>query len=365
MILLVFRIFIFLLGGYLVIIALSSTIKSLVLPRSAPDQLTRLVFLLIRRLFMLRLRRVTLYHEKDHIMAFFAPISLLTLVPVWLALVLIGYTGMFWATGSKTLFQALQMSGSSLLTLGFATTDSPWQTLLVYSEALIGLILIALLIAYLPTMYSAFSRREAAVTLLEVRAGQPPSAVEMILRYNRIQGLDQLTELWRTWEAWFAEVEESHTSHPALCFFRSPQPDHSWVTAAGAVLDAASLILSTVDVPNNPSAALCVRAGFLAFRHIVNYFDIPYNPSPYFPDIPISITRQEFDEACEQMSSNGIPLRPDRDQAWTDFAGWRVNYDSNLLALAAMTMAPEAPWSSDRAPKDIILPLLNRAKSFS
>jgi hypothetical protein len=359
------QIFIFFLGGYLVIIALSSAIKSLVLPRSAPDQLTRLVFLLIRRLFLLRIRRVTLYHEKDRIMAFFAPISLLTLVPVWLALVLAGYAGMLWATGNETIFQAFQLSGSSLLTLGFAITDNPWQTILVFSEALIGLILIALLIAYLPTMYSAFSRREAAVTLLEVRAGQPPSAVEIILRYHRIQGFGQLTELWRTWEAWFAEVEESHTSHPALCFFRSPQPHHSWVTAAGAVLDAASLILSTVDVLYDPAAALCIRTGFLAFRHIVNYFDIPYNPSPFFPDIPISISRQEYDEACEQLSSNGVPLKPDRDQGWMDFAGWRVNYDSNLLALAAMTMAPEAPWSSDRAPKDIILPLLNKARSFS
>ena len=117
-----------------------------------------------------------------------------------------------------------------------------------------GILLVALLIAYLPTLYSAFSRREQVVNMLEVRAGSPPSALEMLLRFHRNQGLDKLTDYWRVWEAWFADIEESHTSLAALVFFRSPQPEHSWVTAAGAVLDAASLTLSSVDIPRAPSA---------------------------------------------------------------------------------------------------------------
>ena len=92
---------------------------------------------------------------------------------------------------------------------------------------MIGLILVALLIAYLPTMYSAFSRREQAVNMLEVRAGSPPSASEMLMRFNRIHGLDKLADYWKIWEAWFADVEESHTTLPALVFFRSPRPENS------------------------------------------------------------------------------------------------------------------------------------------
>ncbi len=93
--------------------------------------------------------------------------------------------------------------------LYFKTQQS--RTLLSFSEALIGLIMVAMLMAYLPTMYAAFSRREQAVSMLEVRAGNPPSALEMLLRFNRIHGLDKLSDYWKTWEAWFADIEESHT----------------------------------------------------------------------------------------------------------------------------------------------------------
>jgi hypothetical protein len=115
------------------------------------------------------------------------------------------------------------------------------------------------------------------------------------------------------------------------------------------VLDSAALVLSAVDVPNQPQAALCIRAGYLALRRIAGYFVIPFHPDPHFPDEPISISRQEFDAICEQLASGGVPLKPDRDRAWQEFGGWRVNYDRPLLALCTLTMAPAAPWSSDRA----------------
>jgi hypothetical protein len=113
-------------------------------------------------------------------------------------------------------------------------------------------------------------------------------------------------------------------------------------------LDAAALMSSTVDIPRTPEAQLCIRAGFVALRHIADFFNIQHHPDPHFPDQPISISRQEFDEACDQMAAAGVPIKADREQAWQDFAGWRVNYDTVLLALAQLLMAPYAPWSSDR-----------------
>ena len=154
--------------------------------------------------------------------------------------------------------------------------------------------------------------------------------------------------LWVQWEQWFADIEESHTSLAALVFFRSPQPDHSWVTAAGAILDAAALLRSTLDVPHDAQADLCIRAGYLALRRIADYFNISYNRDPK-PGDPISINRDEFDAAYDQLAAANVPMKTDRDQAWRDFSGWRVNYDTVLLALAAITMAPYAPWSSDRS----------------
>lgn len=340
----------FLLGIALVIVTLFSVIETFVLPRSASDPIARTVFRSVRALFNIRMRFAHTYLEKDRVMAFFAPVSLLALLPVWSIIILIGYAGMFWGVSSSNLTDAFQISGSSLFTLGIAVSRGPVQMILELSEAVIGLIVITLLIAYLPTMYAAFSRRESAVTLLEVRAGSPPSVTQMLGRYHRIHGLPALGEQWRSWEVWFADIEESHTSLAALVFFRSPQPHHSWVIAAGAVLDTASVTLAVVDIPHDPQADLCIRSGFLALRRISDFFNILYNPDPHYPTDPISITRTEFDSVCEELASIGVPLKPDREQAWKDFAGWRVNYDYVLLSLSNLTMAPVAPWTSDRAP---------------
>jgi hypothetical protein len=339
---------VFLAGAGLVALTLRSAVRTFVLPRGANDPITRVAFRLLRRLFDLFVGRARTYTARDRILATYAPVGLLLLLPIWLTLVLLGFTAMFRAIGVASWYEAFRESGSSLLTLGFAPVSDLTQTLLAFAEAIIGLILIALLIAYLPTIYTAFARREAAVTLLEVRAGSPPSAIEMILRFNRIHGLGRLSEVWSAWETWFADIDESHTSLAALVFFRSPRPEHSWVTAAGAVLDAASLVNAAVDVPRDPQADLCIRAGYIALRRIADYFRISYDPDPR-PGDPISIGRDEFEAARDQLAEQGVPLKPDRDQAWRDFSGWRVNYDTVLLALAAITLAPYALWSSDRS----------------
>lgn len=343
------RVALFLLGAVVVTSTLISAVRTFVVPRGIPDHLTRIVFTSMRYLFHLRLEGARSYGTRDRIMAFYAPYSLLTLPAVWLALVLGGYTAMFWALDGHAWQTSLLTSGSSLLTLGFAASHNLATGFLAFSEAAIGLTLAALLIAYLPTMYAAFQRREAAVTLLETEAGSPPSAIEMLLRLHAIEQLERVRELWPGWQAWFADISESHTSLSALVFYRSPRPDRSWVTASGAVLDAASLVASTLALPRDPQAELCIRSGYLALRQIADLFQIEYDPDPHFPANPISITPQEFDQAYDRLEAAGIHLRPDRQQAWCDFAGWRVNYDTVLLALASLTVAPPAPWSADRA----------------
>jgi hypothetical protein len=343
------RVAAFLAGLAIVLGTLYSAVRVFVVPRSENDKLARIVFLTMRHIFDALMAPSRSYVRRDRIMAFYAPVALLVMAAVWLLLVCVGYTVMFWALGAHTLRDAFSLSGSSLLTLGFTAVHGMPQTLLAFSEAALGLMLAALFISYLPTIYQAFARREAAVTMLEVRAGSPPSAVEMLLRYRRIHGLERLSLAWIEWERWFADVEESHTSLGALSFFRSPKASRSWVTAAGAILDAAALTVSTIDIPHDAQADLCIRAGYIALGEIASFFKIPYNPSPK-PSDPISISRQEFDVACEKLVQGGLPLKLDRDQAWRDYAGWRVNYDTVLLLLAKLTMAPWAPWSSDRMP---------------
>ena len=337
----------FLVGVAGVLATLGSVVRIFVLPRGERDRLGRLILLTVRLPFDALAQRLTTYEARDRVMALYAPVGLLVLLVAWLTLALLSYTAIFWALGVRPWQAAFTISGSSLLTLGFSTVQSFGQTVVAFTEAAVGLILIALLIAYLPTIYSAFSRREEAVTMLEVRAGSPPSAVEMIGRYHRLGRLERLAEVWATWEVWFAELQESHTSLAILAFFRSPQPGMSWVTAAGAVLDSGALLNAAVDVPHDTQTDLCLRAGYLAFNQIAAQFNLAYSDHPA-PDDPISVNRFEFDEALAQLAAWGVPLRPDRDAAWRAFAGWRVNYDIALLSLATLTMAPFAPWSSDR-----------------
>lgn len=344
------RTLVFILGTWLVVVTISSAIKTLVLPRAAPNTIAGTVFRVTRWLFNLRIKNIAGYSGRDRIMAYYAPVSMVALLPTWLALILLGYTGMYWALGAGSWYIAFLISGSALLTLNYTTVDQLFFTVLEFSEATIGLMLVALLIAYLPSIYAAFSRREAAVSRLEVRAGNPPSAVEMIARYHRIHGLDQLKDEWVEWERWFTELQESHTSFAALVFFRSSQPQHSWVTAAVAVLDSAALASSALDIPPEPRADLCIRSGYLALRAIADFFNIPYYPDPHYPNQPVSLTHVEFEAALDRLAAEGIPLVADRKQAWQNFAGWRVNYDSLLKPLADLTMSPAAPWIGEGAP---------------
>jgi hypothetical protein len=336
-----------------------SAVRTVILPRSVQSSLSRLVFRSVRKVFNGLAAIRPSFEWRDGMMAHFAPIGMLTLVAAWLALVTVGFMGVFWAVEQQGWADAFWESGSSLLTLGFAPVDGTALRALAFVEAALGLGLLALLITYLPTLYGAFSRRETLVALLETRAGTPPSAVEMLIRFQRIGLTDRLDDMWGDWEVWFAQIEESHTSYPALTFFRSPQADRHWVTAAGTVLDAASLTLSSLDVVSQPQAALAIRSGYLALRRIAEFFGIEFDSDPE-PTDPISIRRGEFDDACDRLAAAGLPLLTDRDQAWRDFAGWRVNYDTVLLALAETTMAPYAPWTSDRSTADHRPPRVRR-----
>ncbi|MHB1488852.1 MAG: hypothetical protein ACYCS7_11270 [Acidimicrobiales bacterium] len=343
----VIDIVVFVAAATVVLAVLGSALRTVVVPRGIPARIAAAVFLVTRVGFRLRVGPSPAYARQDRIMAGYAPFSLLALLTTWIVIVIGAFTAMFWALEGQHLRQAFYLSGSSVFTLGFERVSDIPGTILILIEAAIGLLLLALLITYLPSIYTAFSRREATVTGLRTLAGSPPAAPVLIERVAAVKAFGELKEVWNRWGDWFVELEETHTSFPALVFFRSPRPEHSWVTAAGAVLDSASLVVSTVDVTAAPEAQVCIRAGSLALRSIADFYGIPHDPDPA-PTDPISITRDEYDQACDHFISLGIPLKPDREQAWRDFAGWRVNYDTVLLGLSGLIGAPTALWSADR-----------------
>lgn len=336
-----------------------SAIRTTVLPRSAQVSISRWIYRGMRSLFELSVSRTTDFATRDRVMALYGPVALLVLPLAWLVLVGVGYSLMFWALDTSSFSQAIGLSGSSLTTLGFVPKETLAERLVAFTEAGWGLILVALMITFLPSIYSTFSRRETQVALLEVRAGDPPSAVEMLTRHQRIGWIEDIDNTWLEWERWFAELEESHTTFPILAFFRSPQPQRSWVAASGTVLDAASLYVSCLEGVRLGPPGVCIRSGFLALRQLADFFGIDFDADPR-PHDPISISRQEFDEAFDRMADAGMPMKADQDQAWRDFSGWRVNYDTVLLALAEITMAPFAVWSSDRSTPSHVRPKVRR-----
>jgi hypothetical protein len=346
-------------GTAVVIATIGSAVKTVVLPRARASRISRSVFRGLRAVFRLAAPPSMPYEKRDRILGAYAPLGLILLLAAWLFLVLVGFTAIFWGVEHVGVGAAFELSGSSLFTLGFAQARWLGTEGLVFVEAAIGLFLLALLISYLPTIYGAYSRREVEIAALEVRAGATPSAREMIWRYQRLGRLTEIHEVWIAWQRWFAEVEETHTSYPALVFFRSPHSDHSWITAAGAVLDAASLVLSSVAIPRDVEAEFCVRSGYLCLRAIADFFQIEHRPDPR-PDDPISVSRDEWEVAAGELEAAGVPIKADRDQAWRDFAGWRVNYDTVLIALATLTDAPPAPWSSDRHHERVRPPIFGR-----
>lgn len=339
-------------GTAVVLATLTSALKTVVVPRGYASWLTRLHFTAWRQVFGWFSGPRRPYADRDRVLAHYSPVALVTLPAAWVTLVCIGFTGVFWAVGVHPLAEAFATSGSSLFTLGFDRPVGTGRVVLSFVEAGIGLGLVSLMISYLPTIYGAFSRREALVGLLEVRAGLPPSPAELLTRYARIHLLDRMDEdLFKRWEEWFMDVEESHTSQPSLVFFRSPHPERSWITAAGCVLDTAAIKASTIDLPRNPQTDLVLRTGFFALRRIADYFGIEYDPDPT-PDSPISVTRREFDLLCVELRAIDIPMKADLDQAWRDYVGWRVNYDTVLIKLCGLVLAPPAKWSSDRPKVD-------------
>lgn len=337
-------------GGVVVVVAtMWSAMLTVVVPRAERPRISRAHFAAIRAGAWQLSKLVADPVRKDRISARVAPIALVTLPIVWAAFIIGGFSLAFRALGTSTMREALVLSGSSLTTLGFRSADDLPTLLLAITEALIGLGIIGLMISYLPSIYSAYTDREVAVARLEVRADRPPNPYTFLDRSHRIGWLEQMDAVWSEWETWFLRIEETHTTHEWLPFFRSAVYGRSWLTAAATVLDSAAVITSAVNLEFSPRAVLCIRSGFTTLRSIATIYDLPFDPDPR-PDDPISITKERFFALLDDLGASGLPIRPDREQAWRDFAGWRVNYDQPLQELLTHLRVDHHDWFSPNLP---------------
>jgi hypothetical protein len=338
--------------GILVLLwTLLDVFRTLVMPRAARGRfrLSRFLFRLLWTPWRwIGVRRKTV-QARERVLAVAAPFFFFVLLVGWVSLALFSYALILWSPafihgmgdGDGSFADALYHSGTSLFTLGFGGgVATGWTRAIAVLGGATGLGLFAVVIAYLPVLYQAFNRREVGVLLLDTRAGSPPSGPELLHRMGSASLASSLPELFAEWERWVADVLETHMSYPMLALFRSPHDNTSWVTSLGAVLDAATLLLTSVEDAPDERAKLMYGTGVHAVEDLFYYLRLS--------DRETVIGRDEFEDVIRDMKEDGFSVRP-VDDAFARFTEKRAKYAPRLDAIAVLLAAPPAQWIGDRS----------------
>jgi hypothetical protein len=368
-------------GALLVITATRSVIGTVIVPRPVASWLTRWVDKIVNAIYIeisnviAHCRRLTRTNPGDRsrveraivklagqwaerisidqIFAGQASVILLGQLVAWVVIFYLGFALLMWPFIHGGIATAFSLAGPGVF--GSNSSRGAADRTIADLAAIAALITVTLQIAYLPTLYSAYNRRETEVALLNARAGVPSWGPELLARTHYALGsgtstIDTLPDLYQQWERWAADITESHTTYLPLVRFRSPRPMSSWVTALLAMLDSAALYLalSPAAAPTVP-ARLCLRSGFLCFRGVAQAMgmDVPDEPDP---DAGISLTYEEFMDAVDRMRRVDFPIEREHalEDAWQDFVGWRVNYEQAAYGLAYALDVVPALWSGPR-----------------
>jgi hypothetical protein len=349
-------ILIFIAGVVVVGIVLVDVFQTIVVPRPSPGRrLTRYIVRPTWRLWRwLGERTKAEGLNRDGFYGLYAPGAAILGLIVWLVLLVFGYGLILFAIRGEldpapaNFGSALYFAGTSVLTLGYGdiVASGPLARAVSLIAAANGLGLVALVITFLFSLFASYQRRERLVVTLSARAKAPPSAVTLLEVYARLGMVDQLPALFAEWEKWEAEVLDSHVAYPLLGYFRSSHDNVSWLSALGAVLDAAALVLTTIKGLPRGQAELTKRGGAHLVEDISNIFGLQGDGS--------IVDRGEFDEAYARLSRAGYELE-DRDQAWRNFERGRRTYAGRLEALAAHWATPATVWIGTRHRADSVV----------
>ena len=286
--------------------------------------------------------------KRDRYLSYYGPLSLILLIIVWAAGLMTGFALLQWAVHSPLQtpehmehFGAyLYMSGVTFFTLGFGDVFplAGVGRALAVVEAGTGFGFLAVVIGYLPVLYQSFSRREVIISMLDARAGTPPTAVELLRRYSEAGRLDKLSELLNEWERWGADLLESHLSYPVLCYYRSQHDNQSWLASLTCVLDTCALVLVGIDGAH----AWQARLTFAMARHAV--VDI----SQIFNTRPVAFDRErmpdeDLADLRASLSRAGLRLRAAAD-ADDHLRSLRRVYDPYVNGLSCHLLIPLPPW---------------------
>ncbi len=332
--------------------------ESIVLPRRVTRRvrLTRLFYGTTWHLWRGLFGRVKKRKSREAWLSYFGPLSLLTLLTIWAVVLVFGFALLQWAGGVRLSVNGdahsfgtyLYLSGVTFFTLGFGDVTpigSAGRTLVVL-EAGVGFGFLALVIGYLPVIYQGFSAREVNITLLDARAGTPPTAAELLRRHGRNGDAQDLTQLLRDWERWAAELMESHLSYPVLCYFRSQHDNQSWLAALATILDTCALVMVGVDGVPTWQAQLT----FAMTRHAVVDLSQIFNATPNL-NVCDRLPTDDLQRLRSALAADNVPLRAGAD-ADDKLAQLRRLYEPYLAALAAHVETTLPPWIHARDATD-------------
>jgi len=336
------------LGLIVVVLTVADVVLTMVLPRrpSGLERISLWVNRMVRMGFVLASHVAKTYERQDAILAPTGPVALVVQLLFWAGCLVLGFALILVGAGlsfGDGLLQAL----TALFTVGAVHSGGEADSGVDISVGAMWVVIVALQIAYLPALYSSFNRREGLVALLESRAGVPAWGPELLARHQLVGISDTLPDLYAAWEQWAADVAETHTTYPVLLLFRSPEPWYSWLLGLLAVLDAAAMHLALAPSEASSQARLCLRMGFTLLNRIATTIGWEVDPDPD-PDGPINLTFDEFERAVAMLVGVGFVTERSAEDAWADFRGWRVNYESVAYRLADRLTVPPAPWSGQR-----------------
>src|SRR6202049_2765195 len=227
--------------------------------------------------------------RRENFLGYFGPLSLLFLLALWACGLIFGFALLQYGAGEHvqlsnepvTFGRVIYLSGSTFFTLGYGDVipTSPLARSLAVLEAGMGFGFLGVVIGYLPTIYSSFSRREVQISLLDARAGSPPTATELLVRFGNCPQQIVLDEIFREWEHWAAELLESHISYPPLSFFRSQHPNQSWLGALTMMLDASSLVVAGIEGIHEEQAKLTFAVARNAMVDLAQLVNAQYDPT--------------------------------------------------------------------------------------
>lgn len=340
-------------GIGLIVLVLWEGFETIVLPRRVTRRF-RLTRFFYRRTWIPWAKMVKAFvpeRRKETWLSFFGPLSLLLLLSIWAGGLITGFALLHWAIGSAVLTQDgnsglltdLYMSGTTFFTLGLgdAVPRSTTARFLVMIESGMGFAFLALVIGYLPALNQSFSRREVSISLLDARAGSPPTASEMLRRHGHERGMEALRQLFHEWERWSAEFLEGHLSYPVLAYFRSQHDNQSWLAALTAILDTCALVMAGVE-------GACERQAELTFamaRHALVDLSLVFKTRPHETDHN-RLPPEKLAELRATLVAAGIKLR-EGGAADLKLTELRWLYEPYVHALSAYFRVSIPPWIAE------------------